>query len=75
MIDAVVDRGTAADGRSERAQCLADLLQLATIMGEACVDSAAAGPSPADTFAAGFEGLGLDRERVETMIADAEAQL
>jgi hypothetical protein len=48
-------------------------VQLATIMGDACVDSAAAGPSPAETFAAGFEGLGLDREQVEVILADVLA--
>ena len=73
LIEAVVDRGTVAAGRSDRAQRLADLVQLATIMGDACVDSAAAGPSPAETFAAGFEGLGLDREQVEVILADVLA--
>ena len=70
LIDAVVDRGTVSDGQSERARRLADLVHLATLLGDACVDSAAAGPSPADTFAAGFEGLGIERNRVEAILAD-----
>lgn len=73
LIDAVVDRGTAVEGRPERAQRLADLVQLAAIMGEACVDSAAAGPSPGETFATGFAGLGLERDRVEVILADVLA--
>lgn len=73
LIEAVVDRGTAAAGRPERAQRLADLLQLAAVMGEACVDSTSAGPSPAETFATGFAALGLDRERVEVVLADVLA--
>ncbi len=70
LIDAVVERGTTSEARPERAQRLADLLQLSSIMGEACVDTAAAGPSPAETFAAGFEGLGLARDQVEPLLAD-----
>lgn len=70
LVDAVVQRGRTGSGCSERTRQLADLLQLACLIGDCCVDAGSAGPVPADALREGLAALGLDRGMLETLLQD-----
>jgi diguanylate cyclase (GGDEF)-like protein len=70
LVDAVVQRGRPGAGGNERTRRLADLLQLACLIGDCCVDAGAAGPVPAETLREGLAALGLERDSLETLLQD-----
>ncbi len=70
LIDAVLTRGSRDPKLNERTQRLADLLQLAALVGDCCVEAAAAGPAPKEVLAQGLAALGLDPAQLEGLLAD-----
>ena len=70
LIDAVLTRGGRDPKLNERTQRLADLLQLAALVGDCCVDAAAAGPAPKEALAQGLAALGMDPSQLEGLLSD-----
>jgi diguanylate cyclase (GGDEF)-like protein len=71
LVDAVVLRGRASAADSnERTRRLADLLQLAILIGHCCIDTATAVPAPAETLREGLAALGLKPGSLEPLLQD-----
>jgi two-component system cell cycle response regulator len=70
LVEAVVLRGARDQERNARTQRLADLLHLAVLIADCCVDSSAVGPAPAAVLSQGLATLGIDPEQLNLILGD-----
>jgi diguanylate cyclase (GGDEF)-like protein len=70
LVDAVMLRGSRDEQRNARTQRLADLLHLAAMVADGCIESAAVGPAPGDVLTQGLATLGIEAEQLNLILED-----
>ncbi|MEZ5458249.1 MAG: HDOD domain-containing protein [Steroidobacteraceae bacterium] len=70
LIDAILLRGARDGQRNERTQRLADLLHLAGLIADCCIDVCSVGPAPAEVLAQGLATLGIEPDQLNLILSD-----
>lgn len=70
LVEAVLLRGQRDAQQNPRTQKLADLLQLAELIADCCIESANMGPAPGEVLADGLATLGVDPGLLNVILGD-----
>jgi diguanylate cyclase (GGDEF)-like protein len=70
LVEAVLLRGQRDEQRDARTQRLADLLHLAVLIADCCIESGTIGPAPGEVLAAGLATLSVDPGSLNAILGD-----